>query len=80
MTPTLPIAAMMPKTMRERLAKETRRGVVEKPGAYYQSVLIKLLETHQVFVPTAGEDDPEEVRRLVWESLGLPEEKRLKTE
>lgn len=58
------------------MAKETRHGVVEKPGAYYQSVLLKLLETHQVFVPMSGEDDPEEVQRLARESLGMPEKKR----
>lgn len=56
---------------RRRLAREGKRGVLEKPGAYYQSVLIKLLEGHQVFVPTAGEDDVEEVRRLAKLSLGL---------
>lgn len=58
---------------RRRLAKEGRRGILEKPGAYYQSVLIKLLEGHQVFVPTAGEDDTEEVRLLARQSLGLEE-------
>lgn len=56
---------------RERMAKETRRGAVEKPGEYYQCVLLKLLEKHQIFVPTAGEDDPEEVRRQARVSLGL---------
>ena len=56
---------------RYRLARETKRGALGKPGAYYQSILIDLLEAHQVFVPTAGEDDPEEVRRLARQSLGL---------
>lgn len=56
---------------RRRLAKEGKQGLLEKPGAYYQRVLIKLLENHQVFVPTAGEDDAEEVRRLAIASLGL---------
>jgi len=56
---------------RQRLARERKHGALEKPGAYYQSVLIKLLEGHQVFVPTAGEDDVEEVRRLAKLSLGL---------
>ena len=56
---------------RHRLARETKRGVVEKPGAYYQRILISLLEAHQVFVPTAGEDDAEDVRRLARQSLGL---------
>ena len=56
---------------RQRLAKERKQGVLEKPGAYYQSILISLLEGHQIFVPTAGEDDAGEVRRLVRQSLGL---------
>ena len=56
---------------RQRLAREQRQGVLEKPGAYYQHILIHLLEEHQVFVPTAGEDDVEEVRRLTRLSLGL---------
>lgn len=56
---------------RQRLTRETKRGILEKPGAYYQRILICLLEAHQVFVPTAGEDDAEEVRRLARLSLGL---------
>jgi hypothetical protein len=56
---------------RDRISRESKRGVLEKPGAYYQSVLIKLLETHQVFVPRADEEDPDEVQRLVRESLKL---------
>ncbi len=59
---------------RQRLAQETKLGVLEKPGAYYQKVLIKLLADHQVFVPTLaekGEEDPEDVRRLVRQSLGF---------
>ena len=56
---------------RQRLAKEQKRGVLEKPGAYYQSILIQLLEKNQVFVPTAGEDAAEEVRQLARQSLGL---------
>ena len=58
---------------RQRLAKEQKRGVLEKPGAYYQSVLVQLLERHQVFVPTSGEEDAEEVRQLVRQSMGLAE-------
>ena len=64
---------------RQRLAQETKLGVLEKPGAYYQKVLIKLLADHQVFVPTLaekGEDDPEDVRQLARQSLGL-EQSRL---
>lgn len=56
---------------RTRLAKSGRRGLIARPGAYYASVLVKLLEQRQVFVPTAGEDDAEEVRRLVRQSLRL---------
>ena len=56
---------------RQRLAKEQKRGVLEKPGAYYQSVLIQLLEKNHVFVPTTGEDAAEEVRQLARQSLGL---------
>ena len=56
---------------RQRLTRETKQGVLEKPGAYYQRILISLLEAHQVFVPTTGEDDAEEVRRLARQSLGL---------
>lgn len=60
---------------RQRLAKEKKQGVLEKPGAYYQRVLIQLLEKHQVFVPTSGEDDAEEVRDLVRRSFDLAEER-----
>ena len=52
-------------------SSEPKRGILEKPGAYYQRILIRLLEGHQVFVPTAGEEDAEEVRRQVRQSLGL---------
>ena len=58
---------------RQRLANEQKRGVLEKPGAYYQRVLVQLLERHQVFVPTSGEEGAEEVRRLARTSLGLEE-------
>ena len=58
---------------RQRLAKEQKHGVLEKPGAYYQRVLVQLLERHQVFVPTSGEEDAEEVRQLARQSLGLAE-------
>ena len=59
---------------RQRLAQEAKLGVLEKPGAYYQKVLIKLLADHQVFTPTLaekGEDAPETVRRLARQSMGL---------
>ena len=56
---------------RQRLTKEGRHGVLEKPGAYYQKVLLKLLQDHQVFVPKADEEDAGEVRRLARASLGL---------
>jgi len=48
--------------------------VLEKPGAYYQRVLVQLLERHQIFVPTSGEDDPTEVARPARISLGLESE------
>ncbi|MBV9852089.1 MAG: hypothetical protein JO250_20685 [Armatimonadetes bacterium] len=57
---------------RQRLAKEGKKGVVERPGAYYARILVTLLEAHQVFVPTLAEkaeDDPQEVRRLIKASL-----------
>jgi len=57
---------------RNRMAREGKHGAVEKPGAYFCHILVKLLQDHQVFVPAAGEDDPEEVRRLARVSLGLP--------
>ncbi len=56
---------------RQRLSREPKRGILEKPGAYYQRILIRLLEGHQVFVPTAGEEDAAEVKRLARMSLGL---------
>ncbi len=56
---------------RQRLASEGAQGPLERPGAYYQSVLLALLEDHQVFVPKLGEGDPDEVRRLARASLGL---------
>jgi hypothetical protein len=65
------LAAQALKATRERMGKEKRRGVIERPGAYYQSILVKSLEDHQVFVPRAGEDDADEVRRQARESLGL---------
>lgn len=55
---------------RQRQSCEGKRGILAKPGAYYARVLLKLLEDRQVFVPTMGEDDPEEVRRLIRESIG----------
>jgi len=57
---------------RNRMARESKHGALEKPGAYFCHILVKLLQDHQVFVPVAGEDDPEEVRRLARASLGLP--------
>ena len=52
---------------------EGTKGPLEKPGAYYQKILLALLEDHQVFVPKLGEDDLDEVRRLARASLGLEE-------
>ncbi|MBV9849946.1 MAG: hypothetical protein JO250_09770, partial [Armatimonadetes bacterium] len=46
---------------RRRLDAEGSHGPLEKPGAYYQRVLVALLNEHQVFVPTLAEqaeDDP----------------------
>lgn len=40
------------RATRKRLAEEGRHGALEHPGAYYQRVLVTLLEQHQVFVPT----------------------------
>ncbi len=56
---------------RRRLASEGTKGPLEKPGAYYQKILLALLEDHQVFVPKLGDDDLDEVRRLARTSLGL---------
>lgn len=56
---------------RQRQSREQKRGLLANPGAYYVRILLKLLEDRQVFVPTAGEDDPEEVRRIIGQSLGL---------
>ncbi len=56
---------------RKRLASERAQGPLEKPGAYYQRILLALLEDHQVFVPKAGEEDAEEVRHLARQSLGF---------
>jgi len=56
---------------RKRLASEGAQGPLEKPGAYYQRILLALLEDHQVFVPKLREDDPDEVRRLARTSMGL---------
>lgn len=54
---------------RKRLASEGAQGPLEKPGAYYQRILLGLLEDHQVFVPKLGEGNPEEIRRLALQSL-----------
>ena len=51
---------------RERLAREGRRGPVKSAGAYYQTVLITLLQDRQVFVPKAS--DSADMRA----ELGLP--------
>lgn len=59
------------RSTRDRISRESKLGVLEKPGAYYQSVLVKLLETYQVFVPKADEEDVEAVRQLARQSLGL---------
>ena len=56
---------------RRRLIQEAKQGPLERPGAYYQRILLKKLEEHQVFVPKVGEDDPDEVRRLARASLDL---------
>ena len=65
------LCAQALRATRQRLTKEQKQGVLEKPGAYYQRILIHLLSEHQIFVPTAGEDDAEEVHRLARLSLGL---------
>ena len=68
----LPAQAL--EATRRRLASEGAHGPLERPGAYYQRILVALLEGHQVFVPTLAEkaeDDPMEVRRLARQSLGL---------
>ncbi len=54
---------------RKRMASEGAHGPLEKPGAYYQRILLALLEDHQVFVPKLGEGNPEEVRRIALQSL-----------
>lgn len=59
---------------RRRQAATARHGPLEKPGAYYQSVLVKLLEDCQVFVPAADPGEREAVRAQVRESLGLVRE------
>jgi len=61
---------------RRRVAAEGTQGPLERPGAYYQRILIALLEEHQVFVPTLADrnqDDPNDVRCLARRSLGLEE-------
>ena len=55
---------------RKRLASENTRGTLGNPGAYYQRVLLALLEDHQVFVPKLGDPTPQEVHRLAIQSLG----------
>ena len=54
---------------RRRLASEGAQGPLEKPGAYYQRILLALLEDHQVFVPKLGEPSAEEVHRIAMQSL-----------
>ena len=56
---------------RRRIANP-RRGEVEKPGAYYQTALLRRLAEHNVHVPTRAELNAEpasEVKRLIQESL-----------
>ena len=57
---------------RKRLAAENTRGTLGNPGAYYQRVLLSLLEDHQVFVPKLGEPTAEEVHQLAMQSLNKP--------
>jgi len=54
---------------RKRLASEATQGPLEKPGAYYQRILLALLEDHQVFVPKLGEPSAEEVHRIAMQSF-----------
>ena len=54
---------------RKRLASEATQGPLEKPGAYYQRILLALLEDHQVFVPKLGEPSAEEVHRMALQSF-----------
>ena len=63
----LPVMAL--KAVRRRQEASATGAPLDKPGAYYQRILIGLLEEHQVFVPKAGEDDVEEVRRLAREKF-----------
>lgn len=55
-----------------RRMNNPRRGQVEKPGAYYQSALLRKLAEHNVHVPTRAQLEAEpasEVQRLIQESL-----------
>ena len=61
---------------RKRLASEKTQGPLENPGAYYQRVLLALLEDHQVFVPKLGEPTAEEVHRLAMQSLNNPSKRK----
>ena len=54
---------------RKRLASEATQGPLERPGAYYQRILLALLEDHQVFVPKLGEPSAEEVHRIAMQSF-----------
>ena len=56
---------------RQRPASEGVWGPLERPGEYYQSILLALLEDHQVSVQELGKGDPDEVRRLARATLGL---------
>lgn len=53
-----------------QLAKEIKTGSkpVRSKGAWLQDKMRRLLEAKGVFVPKAGDDDPEDVRRLIAES------------
>ncbi len=57
---------------RKRIAAQGKKGVLEKPGAYYQRILVKLLEDHQVFVPVAAASEERTlVSQDIRASLGL---------
>ena len=59
------------RATRRRLDQQGRLGVLERPGAYYQRILLGLMEDHQVFVPAGRPGEREEVRRLARMSLGM---------
>ena len=63
-----------PRRHAEAARLRGRAGASGEAGAYYQRILLALLEDHQVFVPKLGEGDLEKIDQLAMQSFRDAEE------